>query len=66
MATPEPNLSRLTPSQRLRWRVCARAYGEALNLDLDQFPAETAMLLDRTRSALGDMLRLAGEIPVDD
>ena len=63
MATPEPDLTRLTSPQRFRWRICARAYREALDADLDRMPPEAAMLLDRTRSALGDMLRLMVENP---
>ena len=61
MATPEPDLSRLSPSQRFRWLNARDACADARRVDPERIPPDVAMMIDRTRAALADMLRLTLE-----
>lgn len=61
MNDAEPDLSRLTPAQRFRWRVSAANYDDALAIDATKLEPEVALIFDRTRSSLGDMIRLMTE-----
>lgn len=63
MNAARPDLSNLTPAQRLHWHVSDGVLSEALKFDATQLPPQAAMIFDRMRNALADALKLMAEQP---
>lgn len=63
MLSREEELSQLSPAQVYVWRVAQAHYDATSRLDYDRLsPAGARLEADRNRDALGDVLRVLGEI----